>query len=103
MDFKNQLKKDLDTFFNFDEFAEEHIVNKRKLNIIIDNETLKERTRKEYEGIFVGEILYFVKAKDYGLPPKEEELHLLDGRQYKVFDINIENGVYEIILQSARS
>lgn len=103
MDFKNQLKKDLDTFFNFDEFAEEHLVNKRKLNIIIDNETLKERTRKEYEGIFVGEILYFVKAKDYGLPPKAEELHLLDGRQYKVFDINIENGVYEIILQSARS
>lgn len=103
MDFKEQIKKDLDTFFDFDEFAEEHIVNKRKLDIIIDNETLKERTKTEYEGIFVGDILYFVKAQDYGLPPKAEELHFLDGRQYKVFDVNIQNGVYEIILQSARS
>ena len=103
MDFKEQLKKDIDTFLNIDEFAEKHIINKKELNIIIDNETLKERTKKEYEGIFVGDILYFVKATDYGLPPKAEDIQILDGRQYKVFDVNIQNGVYEIILQSARS
>lgn len=103
MDFKEQTKKDLGTFLNIDEFGEKHVINKKELNIIIDNETLKERTKKEYEGIFVGDILYFVKASDYGLPPKAEEIQIFDGRQYKVFDVNIQNGVYEIILQSARS
>lgn len=103
MEFKEQLLNDLGTFFNTTEFGEDHIINKRKLSIIIDNDVLKKRTKKEYEGIYVGDLLYFVKANDYGNPPKVDDIQILDGKPYIVFDVNIQNGIYEVILKFNRS
>lgn len=100
--FKDQIALDRAIFFNTDEFAEPHIVDGRTINIVIDNDQLRERSKKEYDGITVGEILYFVKAEYFGERPEQGTPQVFDGRQMFVFDCREDNGVYEIILQQNR-
>jgi len=102
MSLKDQVRADLDVFFNTGEFAETHVIDGRSLNIIVDNDQLKERSVKEYDGISVGEILYYVKASDYGERPEQGTPQIFDGRQMYVFDAREDTGVYEIILSQNR-
>lgn len=99
---KDYLNADLETFFNLDEFAEPHSINGKTLNVVIDNDQLTRRSKKEYDGITVGEILYFVKAEDFGERPEQGTPQIFDGRQMYVFDCREDNGVYEVILQQNR-
>lgn len=100
--FKDYLRSDLDTFFNNDEVASRHRINGRLLDVIIDSDQLMERSKKEYDGISVGEILYRVPAEIYGERPEQGTIQIFDNRQYMVFDCREDEGVYEIILQQNR-
>ncbi|MCR4442148.1 MAG: hypothetical protein QHH10_08245 [Peptococcaceae bacterium] len=103
MGIKDDLNKDLGVFFNTDELAEQHIIDGRPLNIIIDNDRLMQRSRKEFDVISIGEILYFVKKVDYGERPREGAPQVFDGRLMYVFSCREDGGIYEIILQQNRS
>ena len=103
MNFKEQLKADLNTFFNFNEFGEEHTIEGQRINIIIDNETLKQRNRKEYDGILQADLLYYVKATDIRKKPISGSFQNIDGVIYTVFDVKHDLGVYEVVLQTGRS
>lgn len=103
MSFKEQIQADLDLIFSFDEFAEPHKIDDRTLYIIVDNDRLMRRSKKEYDGISVGEILYYVKKEDYGERPAEGTPQLFDGRLMYVFDCREDSGIYEIILRQNRS
>ena len=96
--FKDYLQQDLETFFNPDEFGEIHRINGRELTIVVDNERLMERTKKEFDGISIGELLYFVKASDYGERPTIGKAQKFDKRQMYVADVKDSDGIYEIIL-----
>lgn len=100
--FRNQLAKEMAIFINPKEFAEPHMIDGRMLNIVIDNDRLVERSKKEYDGISVGEILYYVSAKDYGERPSQGAPQIFDGRQMFVFDCREDGGTYEIILRQNR-
>lgn len=101
--FKDQLISDLDIFINLDEFGELHSINGRDIAIIIDNDRLDKRSNKEYDGISVGELLFFVKMSDYGSCPEKGTPVIFDGRQMYVFDTPREDmGMYEIILKQNR-
>lgn len=102
MSLKDQIQSDLDLFFNADDFAKPHTIDGRILNVVIDNDQLTKRSKKEYDGLTVGEILYFVKAADFGERPEQGTPQIFDGRQMYVFDCREDNGVYEIILQQNR-
>lgn len=93
---------DLSAFFNADEFADTHNIDGRDLVVVVDNDRLKERSKKEYDGISVGEILYFVKAADFGERPEEGTPQIFGGRQMYVFDAREDMGMYEIILKQNR-
>ena len=96
--FKDYLQQDLDIFFNPDEFGETHVINGRELTIVMDNERLMERKEKEFGGVSIGELLYFVASNDYGEKPSVGEAQKFDKRQMYVVDVKDLNGVYEIIL-----
>jgi len=96
------LDSDLAVFFNTDEFAKPHVINGQSLDVTVDNDRLKERSKKEYDGITVGEILYFVKAEDYGERSEQGAPQIFDGRQMYVFDCQEDEGMYEIILSQNR-
>lgn len=104
--FKDQIAEDLDTFVNLDEFAEEHVIDGRTLSIVVDKDQLKKRTQaeygSEYDGISIGEILYYVKAEEFGERPEEGTPQIYDGRQMYVVASREDTGVYEIILGQNR-
>lgn len=97
--FKDLLKKDLNTFFNISEFAETHLIEGNHVDVIIDNDRLEERSKKEYEGIYVGDLLYFAKIENFLKPPIVDELQRFDGKIYTVFDVRKAHNMYEIILK----
>ncbi|KPU42163.1 hypothetical protein OXPF_39420 [Oxobacter pfennigii] len=100
MNLKDIIENDVQNlFFNLNEFAELHNINNRELVVVVDNDQLIKRSKKEYDGISVGEILYFVRAADYGNPPKVDEIQIFDNQSMLVFDVRISDGVYEIILK----
>ena len=100
-DFKDYLSQDLSTFFNSDEFAELHDINGRQFFVILDNDRLSQRTQREYEGIYVGDLLFYVSASDYGARPKPGEVIKFDQAPYEVFDVKEDGGIYEIVLKAS--
>lgn len=103
MNFKDFANQDLQTFINADEFAAIHTIDGRPLNVIVDNDRLMERSKKEFDGISVGELLYFVSVSDYGdVKPKPRDSQKFDKRQMYIFDVREDEGMYEIILSQNR-
>ena len=103
MNFKEQLKEDLSIFFNPDEFGEDHIIDGKVVNIIVDNETLKSRNKKEYDGIVQADILYFAKEEDLFKEPIPDSVQMFDRVPYIIFDSKLDEGVYEVILQANKN
>jgi len=102
MAFKDDVVKDLNIFFDINGLAAQHTIDGRTLKIIVDNDRLIQRSKKEYDGISVGEILYYVNAVDFGERPKQGASQIFDGRPCLVFDCREDEGVYEVILQQNR-
>lgn len=95
------LASDRNVFINLDEFGTIHNIGGRELSVVVDNDRLTVRTQKDYQGIYVGDILFFVSASAFGKRPKPEMVLLFDDVPYTVFDAQEDNGVYEIILKAS--
>lgn len=93
---------DLDVFMNRDEFGEIHRINGRDMTVMVDNDRLMERSKNEYDGISVGELMYFVRKEELGKRPEEGASQIFDGRQMYVFSCREDNGLYEVILSQNR-
>jgi hypothetical protein len=98
LNFKAQLQKDINVFFNVSEFADSHTLDGKVINCVVDNERLIERSKKEYDGISVGELLIFVKENDINKNLKQGMPIVFDGKQMSIFNIRKDMGIYEIIL-----
>ena len=103
MSFKDIVKNDVNNiFFNSEEFAEEHVIDRRVVKAVVDNDTLKERNQKEYDGIIQADILYYVNSED--IPEiSVGDKQIFDGKIYTVFDVKLDCGVYEVILQGGQN
>ena len=101
--FKDIIESDLSIFMNSDEFADIHKVDGRDVALIIDNDRLMDRSKKEFDGISIGEILYYAKVSDFEKKPKINSPQTFDGRLMYIFDVRENDGMYEVILQQNRS
>ncbi len=100
MNFKQQLENDLsNTFFNDKEFSETHTINGKSMNIIIDEERLKERTNKGQDGIYNGDILYFAEKRLFDKAPKVGDTQIFDRKPCQVIDVSNDGLMYEILLE----
>lgn len=99
---KDFLNQDMSVFFNEDEFSSTHNINGKNTLVTVDNDKLMERTQKDFNGMSIGEILYYVKADDFGELPEQGTSQSFDGRNMYVFNAREDKGVYEIILQQFR-
>lgn len=103
MSFKDMISADLNIFLNIDEFGEIHNIDGKDYTLIIDNDQLKERSKKEYDGISVGEVLFFVTKEAFGKKPSPGSPMTFNSKQMYVFDSREDMGMYEIILSQNRS
>jgi hypothetical protein len=104
MTFKAQTALDLDqVFFNLEEFADLHRLDRREMPVLVDSDQLADRKAKHGEGTFTDDLLIFVKARDYGPRPKIKALVDLDGVRYRVAAFQENIGVYEITLEAIKA
>lgn len=111
--FKDYLQKDRAIFINLDEFGGLGVVNGVQMPMMIDNDRLKERSKIEYAGVEVGELLYFAFTESFTKAPKVGDVQDFKGEDiatgevfeglYEVFDVRRDAGIYEIILRGCES
>lgn len=111
MTFKEQIAKDnTQVFMNVDEFGELHIVNGNQMPVIIDNNELVDREKRyRYrnslyaDGVYLKELLIYVKASDFGKLPAIGRTINFDGKIYTVSDAINEDGIYSLTLEANKT
>lgn len=111
MTFKDQIKQDIsNVFINLDEFSEIHNVNgtdmpcQVDLNELVDREKRYQYKRSLYaDGVYLREMLIYVKAEDFGKLPAVGRTLTLDGKMYIVSDSINEDGIYSIYLEANKT
>lgn len=97
-DYVNDL--DLDTFINNDEFSEDHTINGRVINCVVDADIFDERSTVSGDrsaGVFTYTISIFVKTNKMERP-RIDEMLTVDGEDYRVIEVKENMGIYEIEL-----
>lgn len=106
MNFKEYAANDInDTFINNDEFAETVSINGTKVNVVEDNDKLMYRIVQNYDGLVIGDVLFYISAEEYAKIPNMLAVPMANqainykGRPATITNVNKDMGVYEIILQ----
>ena len=98
MSLKGEIINDIDNvFLNFDDFAEEHIIEGKNVLCIYDDEALKTRQGSAEIGIDESTLLIFAKVEDL---PKRKKGGLLnvDHKEYMIDDWKVNFAMAEITL-----
>ena len=98
MTLKDEINNDINNvFLNVDDFAEEHLVEGRKILCVLDDEALKTRQGSAEIGIDESTLLLFAKINDL---PKKQVGGLLnvDHKEYIIDDWKVNFGIAEIAL-----
>ena len=107
LSFKELLRQDVKTvFFNPAEFGEEHIVNGKPMQIIIDDNELTEREKRiqnHTDGMYSKQTLIYVSALDFGPLPGVGKPIKIDGATFIISDSMNEGGVYSLHLEANKS
>lgn len=109
MGFKEQLFKDIgNVFMNPDEFGEQHEVDGKSMNVIVDNLEVINRSKKQAEGgridgVFQRQLLFYVSRSEFGRLPAIGRMLDFDGKKYRISDAVDEGGVYSITLGAISS
>lgn len=111
MTFKEIAADDInDVFFDDDEFSSYHMIDGKKMRIVMDENELIERSahweggaKQSFDtGLYKAQRLFYVPAADFGPRPKIGKLVLLDDKPYVVADCTEESGVYAITIERNR-
>ena len=103
--FKEQILEDIDDVFaDTDEFFEEHVVNGRKMPVMVDGNENEERTKFQkmyHEGSKSKRLLIYVKASDFGRMPRYGNKVTIDSSEFFVTDAVNESGIYSITMEAS--
>jgi len=100
--FKEQVARDRkDVFINADEFGSAHTIDGIPVDMVIDNDEL--RQRGDRSGLDLGALLFFARVEDMPWKPSVDRELLFDGKYMYVRTFNEDDGVYEITLAQNRS
>ena len=111
MSFKELVDQDNRTvFMNLDEFADTHVINGKEIPCIIDNNEMIDREKRyQYkrslyaDGVYLKEVLLYVKAEDFGPLPAVGRALTLDKKSYIISDSIDEGGIYSISLEANKT
>ena len=111
MTFKEQVARDnYAVFMNLEEFSEIHTVNGKEMAVQVDsNEMIDREKRYRYkqgvytDGIYIKELLIYVKAEDFGGLPAVGRVLNFDGKSYIISDAVDEDGIYSLSLEANRA
>lgn len=106
MTFKELVQKDVkNTFLNPKEFGEEHIINGKKMIVVIDDNELAERKKRvnqHMDGVYTNQKLLYVAASDFKARPTTDSILWFDGECCRVVNVISEGGIYSITIEVNR-
>jgi hypothetical protein len=106
MTLKTQIAADMAIFLNTDDFADMHNVDGNQVAAVIDEDIIKQRSNRQsgnFDGVFRGEVMLYVKAADLPRRPVRGQAIRLDGRLMLVDDCAESDGMLEISLEANES
>lgn len=110
MGFKELVQEDnRNVFLNPEEFGEPHMVGSRRMTVVIDNNEMVEREKRQTglyayrQGVYTKQLLFYVCAEEFGKLPAVGRSLMFDKEPYIVTDAIDEDGIYSISLEAARS
>lgn len=105
--FKDIIQNDVKAvFLNPAEFGETHIVNGKRMTVVLDdieNVNREKKMKSHMDGIYARQVFMFVAAEDFGPFPAQGDLVTLDKRRYKVVDATDESGMFALTLEANKS
>lgn len=108
MIFKEYVQSDIkNTFINESEFAGKVEINGASVSVIEDKDQLLYRIKKDYNGLVVGDVLFYISKEEYAKIPRVSptpavyEAVRYNGKPYTIVEANHQDGMYEITLQKA--
>jgi len=106
--FKEYITKDIEQIFkNEKEFSETVTINGVSVIVNIDNDRLSQKAYTDFDGVVLGDILFFISATEFKkIPnvkkePKGNDAIMFDGKPCIVTNVVTNSGMYEITLQYA--
>lgn len=104
--FKEYVQHDIkSTFINLTEFADKVRINGVSVNVVEDKDQLLYRIKKNYDGLVVGDILFFIALEEYKKIPKVSDTPSVNqainynGKPCTITDVHSQDGIFEITLQ----
>ena len=106
--FKEYIAKDINNVFkNEKEFSETVTINGVSVVVNIDNDRLSQKTFAEFDGVILGDILFFITAEEFKkIPymkkePTTNDALMFNGKPCEIINVSSNAGMYEIALQYA--
>lgn len=109
MSFKSILMGDIaNVFLNGDEFAEQHIIDGKRMTVSVDGNEVIERSKKQIEegrtdGLYERQTVIYVSKKEFGKVPAIGRQLTMDKGIYIIQDCVDEGGMYSITLGAVRA
>lgn len=105
---KEYITKDINNVFNNDEeFSETVTINGVSVLVNVDNDRLSQKAFKEFDGVVIGDILFFISTTEFiKIPnmrkePKANDAIMFNGKPCIITNVVINSGMYEITMQYA--
>ena len=104
--FKEYIKNDINNVFkNEKEFSETVTINGVSVIVNIDNDRLSQKTFNDFDGVVIGDILFFIAPDEFKkIPnvrntPRVNDAIMFDNKPCIVTNVVDNMGLYEITLQ----
>lgn len=108
MNFKEHIANDVSkTIINLDEFADEKNINGERVRVLEDSDELEYRIKKNYDGLIIGDVLFFISEKEYAKIPRVTPIPTAnqsiryEGKPALIINVGKSENLYEIIIQYA--
>ena len=105
---KEYIAKDINGVFkNEGEFSEVVTINGVSVTVNIDNDRLAQKTFNDFDGVVIGDILFFITAEEFKkIPlmkrePKTNDALTFNGKPCVISNVEENFGIYEIMMQYA--
>ena len=104
MNFKEQIRKDLDAvFLNLKEFAELRRVEGVEIAVVVDDDALKTLKKGQILGLVEADMLLMGREQDFPADLEPGRLLNVDGRELIVANSGKDMGMVEVALHQNRT
>lgn len=99
MTLKQQMQKDVSrVFLRLDHFAEEHVLNKKTIEMIVEYFTVTGKALSSIEGVFNYNCTIHFAKKEMKRLPKRQEKVTLDEKEYIIEAVAHDMGIVTLTL-----